>query len=301
MLDRFELLLALAKERHFGRAAEACGVTQPTLSAGLKQLEEALGVRLVERGSRFIGFTTEGERALEWARRIVGDARAMRQEIASLRRGLSGHLRIAAIPTAMPMLSELTTPFHQKHADVRFTLMSATSNEVLRLIENLEADAGITYLDNDPLGRVKTVPLYQEGYRFLTAADSSLGDRERVTWEEIGQVPLCLLTPDMQNRRIVERQLKQAGHAGTPMLESNSTIALLAHVSTGQWASVVPTSLADVFAFRTKVRSIPIVDPEVLHEIGLVVLDRDPMTPITAALVAEARLVGPILRARNQA
>ncbi|MCK0207283.1 LysR family transcriptional regulator [Starkeya koreensis] len=298
MIDRFELLLALAKERHFGRAAEACGVTQPTLSAGLKQLEEQLGVRLVERGSRFIGFTPEGERALQWARRVIGDVRAMRQEIAGMRRGLTGHLRIAAIPTAMPMLSELTTPFHEKHADVRFTLISASSNEVLRLIENLEADAGVTYLDNDPLGRVKTVPLYREGYRFLTSVDSPLGDRARVTWKEIGQVPLCLLTPDMQNRRIVDKQLAESGHAVTPMLEANSTIALLSHVRTGKWASVVANTLADVFAFPSSIRSIPIEEPEVSHQMGLVVLDREPMTPIVTALLAEARAIAPALAGR---
>lgn len=85
MLDKLELLLALAKERHFGRAAEVCGVTQPTMSTGLKQLEEILGVMLVQRGSRFQGFTPEGERALDWARRIVGDARAMRDEINGLK------------------------------------------------------------------------------------------------------------------------------------------------------------------------------------------------------------------------
>ncbi len=83
LIDKLELLLALAKERHFGRAAEACGVTQPTMSTSLKQLEEILGVMLVQRGSRFQGFTPEGERALDWARRIVGDTRAMRQEINS--------------------------------------------------------------------------------------------------------------------------------------------------------------------------------------------------------------------------
>ncbi|MBS9476714.1 LysR family transcriptional regulator [Ancylobacter radicis] len=298
MIDRFELLLALAKERHFGRAAEACGVTQPTLSAGLKQLEEQLGVRLVERGSRFIGFTPEGERALDWARRVIGDVRAMRQEIAGMRKGLSGHLRIAAIPTAMPMLSELTTPFREKHADVRFTLMSASSNEVLRLIENLEADAGVTYLDNDPVGRLKTFPLYKEGYRFLTSVDSPLGDRAQVTWQEIGQVPLCLLTPDMQNRRIVDKQLAEAGHRVTPMLEANSTIALLSHVRTGKWASVVAKTLADVFAFPPSIRSIPIVEPEVSHQMGLVVLDREPMTPTVTALVAEARAIAPVLATR---
>ena len=76
MIDKLEFLLALAREQHFGRAAEACGVSQPTLSAGIKQLEETLGVLLVQRGSRFRAFTPEGERVLDWARRIVGDSRA---------------------------------------------------------------------------------------------------------------------------------------------------------------------------------------------------------------------------------
>jgi DNA-binding transcriptional LysR family regulator len=79
MLDKLEFLLALAREKHFGRAAETCGVTQPTLSAGIRQLEESFGVLLVNRGSRFQNFTPEGERALDWARRIVGDARAMHE------------------------------------------------------------------------------------------------------------------------------------------------------------------------------------------------------------------------------
>jgi DNA-binding transcriptional LysR family regulator len=99
MIDKLDFLLALSREKHFGRAAETCGVTQPTLSAGIKQLEEQLGVLLVQRGSRFRGFTPEGEKVLDWARRIVGDERAMRAEINALRHGLTGRLRIAAIPT----------------------------------------------------------------------------------------------------------------------------------------------------------------------------------------------------------
>jgi DNA-binding transcriptional LysR family regulator len=101
MIDKLEFLLALAREQHFGRAAETCGVTQSTLSAGVKQLEDTFGVLLVIRGSRFQGFTPEGERVLDWARRIVGDTRTMRQEIEALRHGLAGRLRIAAIPTTL--------------------------------------------------------------------------------------------------------------------------------------------------------------------------------------------------------
>jgi DNA-binding transcriptional LysR family regulator len=239
MIDKLEYLLTLARERHFGRAAEACGVTQPTLSAGIKQLEELMGVPLVNRASRFQGLTAEGERVLGWARRIVGDTRAMREEARALRHSLNGRLRIAAVPTALAMVATLTTPLRARHPDIQFTIRSKTSIEILGLLENLEIDAGLTYLDNEPLGRVNSVPLYQERYRLLTSADAPLGNRARVTWAEVAQVPLCLLTET--------------------------------------------------------IRSIPIVKPEAVHTIGLVGPTREPMNPLYAALVAEARRVAPTL------
>ena len=169
MIDKLEFFIALAKQQHFGRAAEECGVTQPTLSAAIKQLEDQLGVMLVLRGSRFQGLTPEGAQVLEWARRIVGDARTMREEMRAARHGLSGRIRIAAIPTALAMVPRLTTPFRDKHPGVTFSILSRTSIEVLSLLGNFEIDAGITYLDNEPLGRVASVPLYSERYQLITA------------------------------------------------------------------------------------------------------------------------------------
>ncbi|MYZ49603.1 LysR family transcriptional regulator [Propylenella binzhouense] len=289
MIEKLEFLIALAQEQHFGRAAEACGVTQPTLSAGIKSLEDTLGVLLVQRGSRFKQFTPEGERVLLWARRIVGDSRAMRLDVAALRRGLSGHLKIAAIPTALAMVAEITTPYRQKHPNVRFTVISRTSIEILGLLENLEIDAGITYLDNEPLGRVSAVPFYEESYRLITSEEAPFGDQASVTWAEVGTVPLCLLTPDMQNRRIIDDLLATAGARAMPTLESNSVVVLFSHVRTGRWATVMPERLAESLGLTDRVRSIPIVEPQITHAIGLVVPDRDPMTPLTAALVAEVR------------
>ena len=295
MIDKLELLLALAKERHFGRAAEACGVTQPTMSTSLKQLEEILGVMLVERGSRFVGFTPEGERTLEWARRIVGDARAMRQDIGSIKDGLTGELRIAAIPTVLGMVASLTTPFRARHPDVRFRIVSCTSSSVLGLLENLEVDAGLTYIENEPVGKVRTIPLYRESYRLLTSPDGMFGDRDEVTWKEVGQVPLCLLTPDMQNRRIIDKALRDAGTEAVPTLTSNSIIVLYTHVKTGRWSSVMPAKLADTLGLSDAVRTIPIVDPLVTYSNGLVISPREPMTPLLAALVQTAREVAPQL------
>ena len=295
MIDKLEFLLALAREKHFGRAAGACGVTQPTLSAGVKQIEEQMGVLLVKRGSRFQGFTPEGERVLDWARRIVGDTRNMREEVHALRHGLSGRLRIAAIPTALAMVAALTTPYRERHPNVQFTIYSRTSVEILELLENLEIDAGITYVENEPLGRVQMVPLYQEHYRLLTSADAPLGNRDSVTWAEVAQVPLCLLTPDMQNRRIIDRLLKSAGGESRPTLESDSMILLFSHVRTGRWASVMPEKIAQTLGLTETIRAIPIFRPDAVHTIGLVVPAREPMTPTTAALVTEARRIAPSL------
>jgi len=297
LIDKLEFLLALAREKHFGRAAEACGVTQPTLSAGVKQLEETFSVLLVNRGSRFQSFTPEGDRVLDWARRIVGDTRAMRQEVHSLRHGLVGRLRLAAIPTALAMVETLTTPYRARHPSVQFTILSRTSAEILAHLDNLEIDAGLTYLDNDPLGRVTAIPLYRERYRLLVAADAPLGDREAVTWAEAAKVPLCLLTPDMQNRRIVEKLLCDTGIEPDITLESNSMVLLYSHVRTGRWASVMPARMAATLGLTESdmLRAIPIVDPEVNHTIGLVAPAREPMTPLTAALVNEARRVAPLL------
>ena len=296
MLDKLEYLIALAREEHFGRAAETCGVTQPTLSAGIKQLEETLGVLLVQRGSRFIGFTPEGQRTLDWARRIVGDSRAMRQEITALKKGLNGRLKIAAIPTALAMVAAITTPYRARHPDVRFTILSQTSIQILTNLENLEIDAGITYLDNEPLGRVSTIPLYQERYLLLTSPDAPLGNREKVNWAEVAKVPLCLLTPDMQNRRIIDDLLRSAGGDPQPTLESNSVVVLFAHVRTGRWATIMPSKLAETLGLTDTIRAIPIVEPEAVHTIGLVVPAREPMTPLTAALVAEAKRMATLQR-----
>jgi DNA-binding transcriptional LysR family regulator len=110
-----------------------------------------------------------------------------------------------------------------------------------------------------------------------------------VTWAEVGEVPLCLLTPDMQNRRIIDGLLRSAGRDPSPTLESNSMIVLFAHVRTGKWASIMPAKLAETLGLTDSVRSIPIVEPAATHAVGLVVPHREPTTSLVAALVAEAR------------
>jgi DNA-binding transcriptional LysR family regulator len=296
MLEKFEFLIALARERHFRRAAEQCGVTQPTLSAGIKALEETLGAALVNRGARYVGLTPEGERVLDWARRITGDARAMRQDVEALKRGVAGVIRLACIPTALPIAARLCSTLAQIHPDVGFSIQSASSNAIIARLEDFQVDGGITYLDVEPLPHLVQTPLYQEDYRLVTADETVFPGRDRVTWAELGALPLCLFTPDMQNRRIVDERLAAHGQdAKRGFTETNSSLVMAALVSSGRWSSIMPPVLIQAIALGPQVRSLAIVEPEMTHSVGLVTADREPVTSLVRALAAAARLLAATL------
>jgi DNA-binding transcriptional LysR family regulator len=288
MIGKLEMFIALATEQHFGRAAASLGLTQPTLSTGIKQLEEQLGVQLVRRGSRYGGLTPEGQRALEWARQIVGDVRRFRDEMRFTREGLSGHLRLAVIPTALTWASRLVAGFQQRHEKVRFTILSRTSIEILAMLENLEIDAGLSYLDNEPLGRVTTVPLYRESYTMVCASDHRLAGQDTVDWQEIGGEKLCLLTPDMQNRRIIMKAFMDTGQSPVAQMESNSPVMLASYVERGDCITILPDDLARFLAAGKALSIVPIRALGEAHSVGLVAPYQEPHTPVLQALLDEA-------------
>ena len=291
MIDKLELLLALSRERHFGRAAESCNVSQPTLSASLKSLEEQMGVLLVERGSRFIGFTPEGERILDWARRIVGDVRTMRQEVDALKLGLSGHLRLGVIPTALPFVPDLSLRFKAKYAGVGLTVLALTSDAILSKLDDIEIDVGVSYIDTEPLQRFQTVQLYEERYALLVSPDSPLAARETITWAEAAALPLCLLTKDMQNRRIIDRHLAEQGRVRLPDIESNSMMMLHVHVRSGEWATIAALGAGYRFEPPMQLKAVPLTEPTVTHQIGLILKSREPHPPTVSAFLACARRI----------
>lgn len=288
MINKLEMFLALAKEQHFGRAAQSLGITQPSLSTGIKQLEDQLGVQLVRRGSRYGGLTPEGQRTLAWARRIVGDTRRLREEMRFSREGLAGHLRLAVIPTALTWVSRLTAGFSARHPNVDFTILSRTSAEILTMLDNLEIDAGVSYLDNEPLGRVSTVELYREHYTLVCGVDHRLAQRNEIGWGDLSGSRLCLLTPDMQNRRIVNAAFRAAGGEPEARMESNSTVVLVSHVATGDWVTVLPGDLARFLAAGKGLAIVPIRDEAPGHAVGLVAPWQEPHTPVLQALLDEA-------------
>jgi DNA-binding transcriptional LysR family regulator len=284
-----EYLAALARERHFARAAKACNVTQPTLSAGIKQLEEGLGVLIVERRQRFVGFTAEGERVLAWAHRVLADYVSLEQELSELRDGLEGRIRIGAVPVSLPAVALLTGPFAAKHPRTRFEVISQTSVEIQRGLDDFSIDAGITYLDNEPLSRVRAEPLFREHYVLITHDKGTFAGLDSISWAQAATLPLCLLTPSMQNRRIIDTNFRAAGAEIDATIETNSLIILWSHILFGHLSTVVPNTFLLLLRRQEGVIALPLVDPDASHVLGLVVPDREPIPPLPRELLEVAK------------
>ncbi len=291
LLRQLEYLSALARERHFARAAESCHVSQPALSAAIRKLEGELDVQIVRRGRRFEGFTPEGEAVVRWAHQIIAEQNALRQELSAMRAGLSGVLRIGAIPTALTAASLLTTPFCEQHPMARISLDSMSSREILQGLAEFELDVGMTYVDGEPLGSVKTVPLYRERYLLLTPADGEFADRTSVGWAELAKTPLALLSSIMQNRRILDRNFTEAGVNVIPSIESNTISVLYAHVATHRWSTVIAHAWLLVFGVPDGTRVVPMERPRRSYQVGLVLADRDPEPLLARALLDVAHRV----------
>lgn len=301
-IRQLQYLVALAREKHFTRAAQACHVTQPTLSGRIRQLEQELGVPIVERGHRFHGLTPDGERVLKWANAILDNWTSLQQDIATLRDtsgALSGRLSVGVIPSALPMAALMTKAIQARHPQIELTILSQSSIEILRHLEDFSIDVGLTYLDNEPIEGMRSEAIYMERYCLLVRTDHELANGPSVSWTDAAKQPICLLTSDMQNRRIIDRAFRDANSAPIPRLETNSVINLCATVRLMGLTCIIPEYFLDVLGPISDVRAVPLVDPMVEHSVGLVAVDRDPISPLVVAAFECAKEIEPPMKSRR--
>jgi DNA-binding transcriptional LysR family regulator len=223
---------------------------------------------------------------LDWAKRVVAERDILDQQIGLLRGELTGELAVGVIPTALPTIGLLTTPLSRIHPKVTLKILSQTSNEIQRALDDFRLDVGVTSLDNEPMHGVDVHPLYAEHYILLTPADGPFRGRKDVTWREAADAPLCLLTPDMQNRRIINAIFQGVDRVPNAHIETNSVMTLCSHIKTGVWSSVLPHNFLWVFGVPPGMIALPLVDPVVTHTIGVVVRRQQPHSPLVEAFLS---------------
>lgn len=280
-LRQFQYLIALEQEGHFGRAAERCFVSQPSLSSAIKKLEKELGVPIILRDQKFQGFTAEGKRVVEWAKRLLSDRSAMFEELAIMRENLHGQLRIGAMPTSSPMLPIVSRLFQENHPGVRIDIQFMGIDQLTLALKNFELDAGITDLEELTDKRLETLPLYEEPLHLLLPKNDWLDDTPEVTWTEAAILPLCLLSPSMRERQMMDDAFAAVSCAPDPQLESNSIFQLAFHVMAGDLATIVPKRFTQLPGTHDKL----LINPTITQKLGLVWVAGDPILPMARAII----------------
>jgi DNA-binding transcriptional LysR family regulator len=292
LFRQLEYFVALARERHFARAAAACYVSQPALSEAIRKLEHELNVPLVRRGHAYEGLTPEGERLVLWARRILADHDALKQEVTALQSGLTGRLRLGVVPAASTTVSLLIDPFCAAHPLARVGLeTSLRSAAVVTQLRRFELDAGIVYLDGQDTEGLLVTPLYEERQVLIASNGLLTGQVDSIPWPEALELPLCLLNQGMRGRQVLDNVLAAHDLEVAPQLETDSVAALYAHVATGRWASIVPEPWTRTLRPPAGVRILALDDPPVRARIVLITHAEEPGSVLARALVQTARLL----------
>lgn len=276
LLSSLRYLVALNEHKHFGRAAQACHVTQPALSNAIRALEAEFAVVIVKRDRNFAGLTPEGQKVLDSAQRMLREHANLQQELQSEQHIPRGTLKIAAVPTAVPIAARFAAMLQARHAGIVPVVLSLSSTALEQGLEDLTVDLALGYGNRGRVAdtRLQAWPQYTEHYFLLRRSDAPHADGLRVgaplSWKDAAQEPLCLLTPDMHNRTIVDAAFEAAGVTVQPAMETNSLMTMMLSVVAGNVCSVLPGALVDTVRGYRELEACPLTGPDVLTPMAFI-------------------------------
>jgi DNA-binding transcriptional LysR family regulator len=292
LLSSLRYLVALNEHKHFGRAAQACHVTQPALSNAIRALESEFNVVIVKRDRAFAGLTPEGERVLASAQYMMREHANLQNALKSETHLPRGPIRIAAVPTAVPIASRFAAMLHARHDGIQPVVLSQSSSELERGLGDLSIDLALGYSQRMRVQdlRLTAWPQYTEHYFLLRRAAklhaNGLHIGKSMQWRDAAKLPLCLLTPEMHNRTIVDAAFQTAGVTVQPSIETNSILTIMLSVVDGNVCSILPGALVDTLRGYRELDALPLTGPDVRTPIALIshALAR-PSRALEAALV----------------
>lgn len=287
-LRQFKYLVAVVEEGHFGRAAQKCNVTQPSLSCGIKQLELEIGVPIFlrGRGQRFCGLTPEGDRVAKWARNVIANCDAMRDEVSAMQKNLNGRLRMGAMPSMSPVLPLLLQMVREQHPNVAMDVQFIGNDAMKTGLNNFSLDVALTYFDRAELGRRNTLKIYTERLSLLVPDTEAFAGRTEITWKEAAELPLAMLRSGIHERRFVDQVFESVGCAPEPKVESESILHLMFQVQFAELCTIIPSHFTIMPGLHKGTRALRLVGPEVSQDVCLFWAEGEIMTPMAATLVA---------------
>ena len=261
-LTELRYITAVARERHFGRAAQACFVSQPTLSVAVRKLEDELGVLLFERHAGDVSVTPVGEKIVEQALRVLEEVEVIRQQAATGKDQLTGPLRIGAIPTVGPYLfPDLVPELHRLAPEMPLFLEESYTSELTEKLRQGQLDVIVISPPFDEAGML-TLPLYEEPFVVLLPSAHPLAVQDTVTREQLADDTLLLLGSGNCFRDQVlkacpdcmDSDVARAGMQST--IEGSSLETIRYMVATGMGVTVMPCTAAGADRYSQRLLSI---------------------------------------------
>jgi LysR family hydrogen peroxide-inducible transcriptional activator len=242
-LRDLKYIIAVAETRHFGKAAERCFVSQPTLSGQIKKLEDELGIAVFERTNRSVEITPVGEAIVAHARQMMEQADAIEQLARAHQDPLAGPLRIGAIPTLSPYLMPLIlAPMKKELPQMKLILSEEMTDTLLERLHNHEIDAALLATPVEER-EFEALPLFDEPFWVAYSRDHAFYERERIKLRDLTNENLlllaeghCLASQAMDVCHIEERQM----HGEMADLRASSLETLIQLVGAGYGITLVP-------------------------------------------------------------
>lgn len=268
-LQQLEYIIALDKTRHFVRAAEMCGVTQPTLSAMIQKLEDELDCRIFDRSSHPIVPTEVGAMILQQAQVVMFNVHQLKENVLTQKGSVAGSLSLAIIPTVAPyLLPELITLFRRDYVDISLKISEMRTETIIEKLHSAEIDMAIlsTPLD-DP--KILEVPLFYEKFVAYISPNEPLYLQDEVSTNDMQLDHLWVLEEGHCLRNQVFNFCKNKTHSA--IYEAGSIDTLVKIVDRNGGYTVIPELHINLLTDVQKQHLRKIVRPEATREIALVI------------------------------
>jgi LysR family transcriptional regulator, hydrogen peroxide-inducible genes activator len=271
-LTDLKYIVALARTRHFGRAAESCFVAQPTLSVAVKKLEDQLGIALFERAPGEVRPTEIGVQVIAQAERTLAEAARVAEIAMAGKDPLAGPLRLGVIPTIGPYLLPTLVPLLKERApEMPLMLVETYTHELIAKVKNSELDLIIIALPCEEPGLVAQ-PVYDEDFRVLLPKAHPWAKESGIKADNLLDQPLLMLGAGNCFRDQVLDLCTRASNAPSPqVLEGSSLETIRLMVASGLGITVMPASAVDPEALASPLLTVkPFADPTPHRRVGLV-------------------------------
>ena len=268
-LNDLQAFRAVAELSSFRKAADALHVSQPAFSRRIEKLEEALGVKLLERTTRKVSLTAVGRDFDRKVQLLLDDLDNTLLGIRGVAGTRMGEVTIACVPsTVYYYLSQVVSRYHERYPKIRVKVFDAGANEVLAAVARSEADFGLNFIGSQEPD-IEFKPLLEERFVAACRRDHALAKKRKVSWAELGQYDFISVSKSSGNRLLLDQAL--AGLPGRPqaIYEAQHVTTMLGLVEAGLGVATVP-SLAMPGADHPLLVSVPLVDPVVTRKVGLI-------------------------------